>query len=264
MQMPSNSLAVDRRLADTLGIGLSLSRKESRKMSFCPQCETVNGLHETGCELSSVRPEWFDLIDDGSLDTVFECGNREFRFGDTSEYRDSETGELDLTAFFRNHIDELWDQLRWEIESEIERQIESYVEYETEHDDAGSNYAHCFEEDRILWQSKLETYVVENFDELPSDWKDRIKNIEFEIRSGHIFSRNDFADGFGIGGFPVGEVELQSNVDNSEFPADAVRAYLESQNVKVDRHGDYFQYANTDAVWLGVVTDEMIDDCLAD
>lgn len=233
-------------------------------MSFCPECNTCNGVHEDGCRLDEVYADWFELVDDGTLDTVFRCGRMEFRFSDTSEFRDDSTGELDVESFMRNNLDSMWDELRWEIESELETRLESWIEYETKHDDAGSNYSHCFEEDRYYWQSKLEDYVAENFDELPDDWKSRIKNIDFEIRPGHIFSGNEFSDGFGIGGFPVGEVELQDNVDSFEFPPDAVKKVLEHNRMKVRSDGTFYQYGNTDAVWLGIVTDESIDDCLAD
>ncbi len=39
------------------------------------------------------------LGDDGTLDTVIEVDGKEYRFGDTSEYQDPHTGELELWGF---------------------------------------------------------------------------------------------------------------------------------------------------------------------
>ena len=50
------------------------------------------------------------LGDDGSLDTIIECICEDcdyrytLRYGDTSEYRDPDTGELDLDRFIEEVV----------------------------------------------------------------------------------------------------------------------------------------------------------------
>lgn len=56
----------------------------------------------------------FDLIDDGTLDTVIsvhcnDCDRVwEERFGDTSDYRDSDTGVLDFDAFLNGYASDIY------------------------------------------------------------------------------------------------------------------------------------------------------------
>ena len=56
----------------------------------------------------------FDLIDDGTIDTVIEvhCNNCdrvwEERFSDTSDYRDPDTGILDFNAFLDAYADDIY------------------------------------------------------------------------------------------------------------------------------------------------------------
>ena len=52
------------------------------------------------------------LIDDGTMDTVLRIGDEEFRYTDTSDYRDEESGALDLTAFLDDYFDDMADTMR--------------------------------------------------------------------------------------------------------------------------------------------------------
>ena len=58
------------------------------------------------------------LGDDGTLDTVICLGDVELRFADTSDYRDEDTGELDLDSFLDDHFDEI-----------AEKSFEQFYEY---------------------------------------------------------------------------------------------------------------------------------------
>jgi len=58
-----------------------------------------------------LRAEEVILLDDGTLDTVVQVRGVEFRYSDTSEYRDPETGALDLAAFTEEHLGDLEDAL---------------------------------------------------------------------------------------------------------------------------------------------------------
>src|SRR5690606_11942655 len=60
-----------------------------------------------GAELSDVA-----LVDDGTLDTVLRVGNYEHRLPDTADYRDEETGELDLVSLFEAERDSINEALR--------------------------------------------------------------------------------------------------------------------------------------------------------
>ena len=50
--------------------------------------------------------EEFQLADDGTLDTVIIFRGAEFRFSDTSLYRD-QTGMLDMERFMDDHADSI-------------------------------------------------------------------------------------------------------------------------------------------------------------
>ncbi len=45
------------------------------------------------------------LYDDGTLDTVLTLDGHDFRYSDTSSYRDVATGELDLDAFLDDEFE---------------------------------------------------------------------------------------------------------------------------------------------------------------
>ena len=70
---------------------------------------------KAACEsrLESIRvmlnPQESDITlgDDGSLDTVLYCDDEEFRYTDTSEYRDEKTGEFDLDSFLADNMDDI-------------------------------------------------------------------------------------------------------------------------------------------------------------
>ena len=53
------------------------------------------------------QPEDCSLSDNGTLDTVICIGDREFIYSDTSDYRDDETGEMDLDAFLDDNFDDI-------------------------------------------------------------------------------------------------------------------------------------------------------------
>ena len=48
------------------------------------------------------------LIDDGTLDTVLACGDEEFKFSDSAEYRSGLDGSLDIEGLARDN----WDDIR--------------------------------------------------------------------------------------------------------------------------------------------------------
>lgn len=52
------------------------------------------------------------LLDDGSLDTVLAIGDEEFRFETFPEYRNDETGELNLEQFIEDHFDDMAEAMR--------------------------------------------------------------------------------------------------------------------------------------------------------
>lgn len=52
------------------------------------------------------EPSDVTLGDDGTLDTVFYCGDHEIRYQDTSEFRD-ENGELDMDAFIADSFQDI-------------------------------------------------------------------------------------------------------------------------------------------------------------
>lgn len=53
------------------------------------------------------------LIDDGTLDTVLQCGNEEFRYSqdERSAYCDDETGEFDIDTFIDDRFDDIRDTM---------------------------------------------------------------------------------------------------------------------------------------------------------
>ncbi len=56
-------------------------------------------------ELSCVCADDFTLIDDGTLDTVVETPDgKEWRYSDTSYYRDKDTGALDFERFCKDVV----------------------------------------------------------------------------------------------------------------------------------------------------------------
>ena len=64
--------------------------------------------------LNHIKPDEFQLSDDGTLDTVVIFRGDEFRFSDTSEYREMD-GTLDWCAFLESHADDIVDQ--WHVDT---------------------------------------------------------------------------------------------------------------------------------------------------
>lgn len=48
-----------------------------------------------------------ELLDDGTLDTVLRIGDEEFRYSESHDYRDPETGAIDLGDMVDEHFDEM-------------------------------------------------------------------------------------------------------------------------------------------------------------
>ena len=57
----------------------------------------------------SIDQDEFQLCDDGTLDTVIMFRGAEFRFSDTSSYRD-QTGLLDMQRFLADHAEYILEQ----------------------------------------------------------------------------------------------------------------------------------------------------------
>ncbi len=111
--------------------------------NLCNHCEatTINGTraHETGCQNTGERIE---LIDDGSLDTVFRCGkcSEEFRFNFAlSDLMDSDETEDD--------DGDAYERFRFECLKECQDDHECFEcrECGTYHDDE-DDAANCCEE----------------------------------------------------------------------------------------------------------------------
>jgi len=58
--------------------------------------------------LNYIKPDEFSLIDDGSFDTVVGFRGDEFRFSDTSEYREID-GSINWCAFLEDNADDIVD-----------------------------------------------------------------------------------------------------------------------------------------------------------
>ena len=68
--------------------------------------------------LNRYSPASFQLVDDGTLDTVIMFKGVDYRFSDTSEYRDN-NGSLDLCRFIEDYADEIVED--YEIEAKLRK-----------------------------------------------------------------------------------------------------------------------------------------------
>ena len=73
------------------------SRLDDLRLLFCPEKDD------------------FYLADDGTMDTIIEIGDEQYRFDAeyASSYRDEETGELDLESFMDDNFDDMREH-QWE------------------------------------------------------------------------------------------------------------------------------------------------------
>jgi hypothetical protein len=248
-------------------------------LSFCDSCQTVSGTHETGCPNAPIRPEWFSVVDDGTLDTVVAIGDVYCRFseGFAAEYR-YEDGELDLARFIRDNTQEMMDEA-WNSLSDVLTQIQEWSEeYNTTHDDAGDGYAHMVAEGcwPDQWKRICE-YLDENFD-LTDAQLDKLADCgeefcdDFEMRPGHIFS-GEPGDGIVLDSWPVGEIEEQIEIshlaEQAKLPESLVRHLISEQSdfcLRMWRTDSATceMYIYTDDIWQAVLTDERIEDILAE
>jgi len=84
------------------------------------QAAMESSLNDLRIMLAGFTVDDIQLIDDGSLDTVISILDREFRFSDTSEYRD-ENGVLDLDQWYEAELKDD-DSIRSEL-------YEAFTEY---------------------------------------------------------------------------------------------------------------------------------------
>ena len=71
----------------------------------------MNINHE--CALNRYSPASFQLVDDGTLDTVILFRGVDYRFSDTSDYRDNQ-GNLDMCRFLEDYADEIVEDYEME------------------------------------------------------------------------------------------------------------------------------------------------------
>ena len=140
--------------------------------------------------------------------------------------------------------------------------IDLQEDYETQHQDAGDNYAHMVREG---WSStdeaRLNAWLLTWIQLLPPvedlDLDDLIEAMlsYFEPRPGHIFGRGSDQNKFVLASYPVGEIEIEipDRLD-SETSKFAQRALDEREICGKIFGDDLYIYRHTDAVWNMVIT----------
>jgi hypothetical protein len=147
---------------------------------------------------------------------------------------------------------------------ELQSVIDGRVEYETEHRDAGDNYAHL----------PAESWTNTDTDRLMDELRDReidTRGIDpetvaemaldlFEMETDHMFSMFGKTRGIMIACYPIQEIEidLREMIESDlayDLAKDGVDAYV--------RH-DGFAYVTTDCAWSAVVDPEKLKQAIAD
>lgn len=157
----------------------------------------------------------------------------------------------------------------------LEQALDSFVEYETEHEDAGGDYAHLPREggwayhngdDRL--RGFLATHEIET---TPAEFEELVEAVldDCDYKPGHIFSCVPHGE-FQIASYPVGEVEDQYSFPDLcrvlDIEPDECREFVDlamKDNrfcLRPNGDGGVLSYTNTDAVWIYYVSRSWIEE----
>ena len=156
------------------------------------------------------------------------------------------------------------------ITEKLNQIVSDAVEYETEHKDAGDNYAHLVSES---WHSEQENRLAEYMTEKGIDYSGLEIDViadsvleHFVMESGHIWSMGNGS--CLLDSFPVGEIEIQ--VSAEELGIDCITKELcESLSRSSDSFCRYqdsetlLAYQMTDSVWDAVISEKKLRDIVA-
>jgi len=139
----------------------------------------------------------------------------------------------------------------------IDSHCQDMLEYETEHKDAGDNYAHMpgeswTETDNIELRRNMKRLGVESHG-MHTDEIAEIALDIFDMESGHIHIGELQKRAIILASFPVSEIEIDLSgigLDDTtlEYVADSCDAYIKGN----------LAYLTTDSVWFAVVSPEAL------
>lgn len=156
------------------------------------------------------------------------------------------------------------------ITEKLNQTVADSVEYETEHKDAGDNYAHLVAES---WHSEQENRLVEYMTEKGIDWTGLEIDViadsvldQFDMESGHVWSTGNGS--CLLDSFPVGEIEIQIDAESL-----GIECITEDLCESLSRSSDAFcqfndsesllAYQATDSVWDAVISEDKLRDIVA-
>lgn len=159
---------------------------------------------------------------------------------------------------------ELNDDQLADLTAAINEQINAAFEYETQHEDAGNNYAHMPAE---AWSSTDDTELMRQLSELEIDTKgldaDELSSLaldNFKMLSGSIYTPSDLIV---LASFPVYEIETQLDYSSLDVPSigEINRGHIEQVSRSIDAHvgssddsSAWLYHGGNYTVWYAVIS----------